>query len=139
MPDASSNEILIAIGNNQMRKQISERLSGSNFGNCQHKTSLIASNVIIGPRPLLVQYLALYNDFQKKRHEVRPGITGWAQINGRNAISWDEKFALDIWYLAKISFKLDLKILFLTVAKVFKSEGISPSDKVTMDVFKGNN
>lgn len=94
---------------------------------------------IIGPRPLLVQYLALYNVFQKRRHEVRPGMTGWAQINGRNAISWDEKFDLDIFYVNNISFKLDLKILFLTVAKVFKSEGVSPSDTVTMEVFKGNN
>lgn len=94
---------------------------------------------IIGPRPLLVQYLALYNVFQKRRHEVRPGMTGWAQINGRNAISWDEKFDLNIFHVNNISFKLDLKILFLTVAKVFKSEGVSPSDTVTMEVFKGNN
>ena len=92
---------------------------------------------LIGPRPLLVEYLPLYNEEQKRRHEVRPGITGWAQVNGRNAISWDEKFKYDIWYVDNISFKLDLKILMLTVAKVFKSEGISQEGNVTMSKFTG--
>ena len=93
---------------------------------------------LIGPRPLLIQYLPLYNSIQKKRHHIRPGITGWAQVNGRNAISWEQKFAYDVWYVANCSFLLDVKILFLTVKKVFKSEGISQEGEVTMEVFKGN-
>lgn len=92
---------------------------------------------LIGPRPLLVEYLPLYSEEQAKRHNVRPGITGWAQVNGRNAISWEEKFNFDVWYVENISFKLDLKILFLTVAKVFKREGISSEKSVTMEPFKG--
>jgi lipopolysaccharide/colanic/teichoic acid biosynthesis glycosyltransferase len=94
---------------------------------------------LIGPRPLLVDYLPLYNDFQRRRHEVRPGITGWAQINGRNAISWDKKFAFDLWYVDNISFHLDCKIFFGTIIKVFKSNGISSGTSVTMEKFKGNN
>ena len=93
---------------------------------------------IVGPRPLLVEYLPLYNDIQKRRHEVRPGITGWAQVNGRNAIGWEQKFAYDVWYVDHQSFGLDLKILFLTVAKVFKAEGISSGTSVTMEKFGGN-
>ena len=93
---------------------------------------------LIGPRPLLIQYLPLYNSIQKKRHHIRPGITGWAQVNGRNAISWEQKFAYDVWYVANCSFLLDVKILFLTVKKVFKSEGISQEGEVTMEVFKGS-
>lgn len=94
---------------------------------------------LIGPRPLLVRYLPLYNTFQKRRHEVKPGITGWAQINGRNAISWTQKFKYDVWYVNNISLALDIKIMFNTLMKVFKSEGISSRDSVTMEVFKGNN
>lgn len=93
---------------------------------------------LIGPRPLLVQYLPLYNDFQKQRHNMRPGITGWAQVNGRNAISWEQKFKYDVWYVENCSFVVDLKILFLTVKKVFVREGISQEGQVTMEVFKGN-
>ncbi len=93
---------------------------------------------LIGPRPLLVQYLPLYNDFQKRRHEVRPGITGWAQVNGRNAISWKQKFEYDIWYVDNISLWLDIKILFLTIKKVFVREGISQEGQATMEYFKGN-
>lgn len=93
---------------------------------------------IIGPRPLLVSYLPLYNDFQKRRHEVRPGITGWAQVNGRNAISWQKKFELDIWYVDHYSFFLDIKILWLTVIKVFKKEGINAEENVPMRTFTGN-
>ena len=93
---------------------------------------------LIGPRPLLIQYLPLYNDFQKQRHNIRPGITGWAQINGRNAISWNQKFEYDVWYVNNCSFLLDVKILFLTVKKVFVSEGISQEGEATMEVFKGN-
>lgn len=93
---------------------------------------------LIGPRPLLIQYLPLYNEVQKRRHEVRPGITGWAQVNGRNAISWQQKFEYDVWYVDHISLWLDIKILFLTIKKVFVREGISQDGQVTMEVFKGN-
>lgn len=93
---------------------------------------------LIGPRPLLVHYLPLYNAEQKKRHDVRPGITGWAQVNGRNAISWQQKFEYDVWYVNHISLLLDIKILFLTVKKVFVREGISQDGQATMEVFKGN-
>ena len=94
---------------------------------------------IVGPRPLLAEYLPLYNHEQRKRHNVMPGITGWAQVNGRNAISWQQKFALDVWYVDHQSFELDLKILFLTIVKVFKAEGISSATSVTMEKFRGNN
>ncbi|WP_296379158.1 sugar transferase [Winogradskyella sp.] len=93
---------------------------------------------IIGPRPLLPEYLGLYNETQKKRHNVKPGITGWAQVNGRNAIGWQEKFEYDVWYVENISFKLDIKIFFLTIIKVFKSEGINNQGEVTTKPFKGN-
>src|SRR5699024_6484831 len=93
---------------------------------------------LIGPRPLLIQYLPLYNEEQKRRHEVRPGITGWAQVNGRNAISWQQKFNYDVWYVDHISFGLDLKILFRTIKKVFISEGISQEGEATIKPFEGN-
>ena len=93
---------------------------------------------LIGPRPLLVDYLPLYSKQQARRHEVRPGITGWAQINGRNAISWTDKFKLDVWYVDHLSFQLDLKIFFLTLKKVFMREAISSDTSVTMEKFKGN-
>ena len=93
---------------------------------------------LVGPRPLLVQYLPLYNAEQARRHNVRPGITGWAQVNGRNAISWEQKFKLDVWYVDNQSFWLDLKILFLTVKKVFVREGISADGEVTMSLFEGS-
>ena len=93
---------------------------------------------LIGPRPLLIQYLELYNDFQKKRHQIRPGITGWAQVNGRNAISWQQKFEYDVWYVENCTFVLDCKIVLLTLKKVFKSEGISARDSATIEEFKGN-
>lgn len=94
---------------------------------------------LIGPRPLLPQYLLLYNEEQARRHEVRPGITGWAQVNGRNAISWAKKFELDVWYVDHCSFILDLRIVFLTIKKVFVREGISSDTSVTMEPFSGNN
>jgi sugar transferase EpsL len=93
---------------------------------------------LVGPRPLLVEYLTLYSKKQSRRHEVKPGITGWAQINGRNAISWDEKFDLDVWYVDNQSFWLDIKILWLTVKKVIMRDGISQNNHVTMDKFKGS-
>jgi len=92
---------------------------------------------LVGPRPLLMEYLALYTPEQARRHEVRPGITGWAQVNGRNAISWEEKFKFDVWYVDNQSFWLDLKILWMTVAKVFKREGISQSGQATAEKFRG--
>ena len=94
---------------------------------------------LIGPRPLLVQYLPLYNEEQARRHNLRPGITGWAQVNGRNAISWTKKFELDVWYVDHCSFLLDLKIIFLTIKKVFVREGISQKGQATMEYFTGNN
>ena len=93
---------------------------------------------LVGPRPLLMSYLPLYNEFQNRRHEMKPGVTGWAQVNGRNALSWDEKFAHDIWYIDHYSFWLDMKILFLTVKKVFIKEGISAEGEATMPYFTGN-
>jgi len=92
---------------------------------------------LIGPRPLLPDYLHLYNDFQKRRHEVKPGITGWAQVNGRNAISWEQKFAYDVWYVDNLSFLVDLKIIFKTFEKVFKSEGINAENAATIEPFNG--
>ena len=92
---------------------------------------------LIGPRPLLTNYLHLYNDFQNQRHEIKPGITGWAQINGRNAISWDKKFEYDVWYVNHVSFFLDIKILFRTILKVFKSDGINAVNEATTEPFIG--
>ena len=92
---------------------------------------------IIGPRPLLTTYMHLYSDFQNRRHEVKPGITGWAQVNGRNGIAWDKKFEYDVWYVDHISFILDLKILFKTIQKVLKSEGINSENEATIEPFNG--
>lgn len=92
---------------------------------------------LIGPRPLLVQYLPLYNERQKRRHDVRPGLTGYAQVNGRNAITWEEKFEKDVYYVEHISFLLDVKIFFQTIKTVFKRDGISGADSATMEVFTG--
>jgi len=97
---------------------------------------IIGDMSLIGPRPLLPEYLRLYNEFQKRRHEVKPGMTGWAQVNGRNAITWAEKFKYDVWYVDNLSFLLDMKIILLTIKKVFKREGISPASSVTMDKFQ---
>lgn len=94
---------------------------------------------LVGPRPLLVEYLPLYNEEQARRHELRPGITGWAQVNGRNSISWKKKFELDVWYVDHCSFSLDLEIVLLTIKKVFIREGISSGTSVTMEKFTGNN
>ena len=123
----------------------SERITA--FGNFLRSTSLDELpelwNVLkgemslVGPRPLLMEYLPLYNQEQMRRHEARPGVTGWAQINGRNAISWEEKFKLDVWYVDNQSFWLDIKILILTVKKVFIRDGISADDHVTMPRFTG--
>ena len=118
------------------------------FGSFMRRTSLdelpelwnvLKGNMsLVGPRPLLMQYLPLYSKEQFRRHEMKPGITGWAQINGRNAISWDEKFSLDVWYVDNQSLWLDIKILFLTVKKVVLREGISHGEQATMPFFEGN-
>ena len=93
---------------------------------------------LIGPRPLLIKYLPLYNAEQARRHEVKPGITGWAQVNGRNAIGWKEKFKLDVWYVDNISFVLDIRILILTIVNVLKRKGISGDNQATMEAFRGS-
>ena len=98
---------------------------------------LLGQMSIVGPRPLLVTYLPLYNEEQRRRHLVRPGLTGWAQVNGRNAISWEEKFRLDVEYVDNISFAMDLKVIFTTVGKIFKREGISSETSATMEEFRG--
>ena len=123
-----------------------KRLSG--VGKVIRKTSLdelpqllnvISGHMsLVGPRPLLKEYLPLYNPVQRRRHEVKPGITGWAQVNGRNTVSWPQKFEYDVWYVDHVSFWLDMKILFLTVMKVFRAEGISSATSVTMEKFHGN-
>lgn len=118
------------------------------FGKFLRKTSLdelpqlinilIGDMSLVGPRPLLPKYLPLYNEFQSRRHEVKPGITGWTQVNGRNALSWEEKFELDVWYVDHVSFALDMKILMLTLVKVIKREGINQQGQVTVEAFRGN-
>lgn len=99
---------------------------------------LMGDMSIIGPRPLLPEYLPLYNEIQKRRHQVKPGITGWAQVNGRNAISWQQKFQYDVWYVENVSFILDCKIVFLTIKKVIIREGITAENSVSAEAFKGN-
>ena len=99
---------------------------------------LLGNMSLIGPRPLLPEYLPLYNDFQKKRHHIKPGITGWAQINGRNAVEWEKKFKFDVWYVENMSFFLDLQIMFLTLKKVLKLEGVNREGEATNIAFKGN-
>jgi lipopolysaccharide/colanic/teichoic acid biosynthesis glycosyltransferase len=93
---------------------------------------------LVGPRPLLPEYLSLYNETQHRRHEVKPGITGWAQVNGRNAISWEKKFQLDVWYVDHCSFSLDIKIILMTIQKIIKREGINQVGQATMEKFNGN-
>jgi undecaprenyl phosphate N,N'-diacetylbacillosamine 1-phosphate transferase len=99
---------------------------------------LLGHMSFVGPRPLLKEYLPLYNAEQQRRHSVKPGITGWAQVNGRNTLSWQQKFAFDVWYVDHMSFTLDIKILFLTVIKVLRAEGINSEASLTMEKFKGN-
>lgn len=99
---------------------------------------LMGDMSIVGPRPLLVKYLPLYNEQQAKRHIVRPGITGWAQVNGRNALSWEEKFELDVFYVENITFTLDMKIILMTIVRIFKREGIGSATSSTMEAFIGN-
>jgi lipopolysaccharide/colanic/teichoic acid biosynthesis glycosyltransferase len=116
-----------------------ERLRNSSLDELPGLWNVLKGDMsLVGPRPLLVEYLPLYSDEQANRHNVRPGVTGWAQVNGRNAISWEEKFKYDVWYVENQSFWLDLKILFMTVKKVFIKEGISADEHVTMPLFTGN-
>ncbi|GLO59660.1 sugar transferase [Vibrio sp. MACH09] len=129
-------------------KLLSDDLRLGRFGKFLRSTSLdelpSLVNVIkgemslVGPRPLLEEYMPLYNEEQRKRHNVKPGVTGWAQVHGRNAVEWDEKFKLDTWYVENKSFMLDIKILFLTIKKVLIREGITSENNVTVDSFKGN-
>jgi lipopolysaccharide/colanic/teichoic acid biosynthesis glycosyltransferase len=124
----------------------SQRLTS--FGQWLRSTSLdelpglwnvfVGDMSLVGPRPLLAEYLPLYTSSQARRHDVRPGITGWAQVNGRNAISWEEKFELDVWYVDNQSFILDLKILLLTIKKVFNREGVTANGHVTIEPFRGS-
>jgi undecaprenyl phosphate N,N'-diacetylbacillosamine 1-phosphate transferase len=128
---------------------LSDKQRMTSMGNFVRKTSideipqmlnvLKGDMSLIGPRPLLVQYLPLYNETQKKRHLVRPGITGWAQVNGRNAINWQKKFELDVWYVENQCFSLDIKIFFRTIKNILISEGINQAGQVTAEAFKGNN
>ncbi|HCE1387439.1 TPA: sugar transferase [Vibrio parahaemolyticus] len=116
-----------------------EKLRNSSLDELPGLWSVLKGDMsLVGPRPLLMRYLPLYNEEQAIRHDARPGVTGWAQINGRNAISWEEKFALDVWYVDNQTFWLDIKILLLTVKKVFVKEGISADDHVTMPEFEGS-
>lgn len=128
-------------------KLLPDNLRMTRIGQFVRKTSLdeipqllnviIGEMSLIGPRPLLVAYLPLYNATQKRRHEIRPGITGWAQVNGRNAISWEQKFEYDVWYVNNYSFLLDFKIIVLTIHKILKSEGVNAEESVTMQEFSG--
>lgn len=124
----------------------SERLTA--IGSFVRKTSLdeipqllnviMGDMSLIGPRPLLIQYLPLYSETQKRRHEVRPGISGWAQVNGRNTISWEQKFEYDVWYVDHLTFIIDIKIIFMTILKVFRSEGINAKGQATIKAFNGS-
>jgi lipopolysaccharide/colanic/teichoic acid biosynthesis glycosyltransferase len=100
---------------------------------------LIGNMSLVGPRPLIIEYLPVYNETQKKRHMVKPGITGWAQVNGRNSITWQKKFELDIWYVENMSFLLDLKIIGLTIIKVLKKQDVNLSNELTSEYFNGRN
>ena len=134
---------------NENGELLSDSLRLTKVGKILRKTSLdelpqlwnvlIGEMSIIGPRPLLIEYLTLYNKEQARRHEVAPGITGWAQVNGRNVISWTERFKMDVWYVDNISFWVDLKILFLTLKNVIVAKNINQKGEATVQFFKGNN
>jgi sugar transferase EpsL len=118
--------------------RLGEFLRSTSFDELPELLNVIKGDMsLVGPRPLLMQYLSRYSQEQARRHEVKPGITGWAQVNGRNAISWEEKFKFDVWYVDKRTFWLDLKILWLTLVKVVKREGINQEGRATMEEFKG--
>lgn len=130
---------LLGIGDAERMTRIGRFLRSTSLDELPQLFNVLKGDMsLVGPRPLLMDYLPLYNERQMRRHDVKPGITGWAQVNGRNNLSWQEKFELDIWYVENHSFWLDLKILFLTVSKVFKREGISSQEHVTSVRFEGN-
>ncbi|WP_275665363.1 sugar transferase [Vibrio sp. Isolate22] len=117
-----------------------DKLRSSSLDELPSLWNVLKGNMsLVGPRPLLMQYLPLYNKEQARRHEVRPGVTGWAQVNGRNAISWEDKFKLDVWYVDNHRFFLDIKVLLITIKKVFIKEGITAEGHVTAEAFKGTN
>ncbi|OZS41623.1 sugar transferase [Photobacterium sanguinicancri] len=129
----------ISLPDEERMTPFGDKLRSSSLDELPGLLSVIKGDMsLVGPRPLLMQYLPLYNNEQKRRHDVRPGVTGWAQVNGRNAISWEDKFNLDVWYVDNHTFWLDIKILFLTVKKVLIKEGISSDGHVTMEAFKGS-
>ena len=133
--DASGN----SLPDNQRITQFGRVLRSTSLDELPELWNVLLGNMsLVGPRPLLVEYLPLYSEFQAQRHKMRPGITGWAQINGRNAVLWEEKFNLDVWYIENQSFWLDIKILFLTVKKVFMRDGIVSEGHVTSEKFRGN-
>lgn len=136
--DRDANGVLLP--DNQRLTRIGRFIRSTSIDELPQLINVLKGDMaLIGPRPLLVQYLPLYNKKQARRHEVRPGITGWAQVNGRNAISWQQKFEYDVWYVDHISLVLDMKILFLTLKKVFIREGITSQTSSTMELFTGNN
>ncbi|PCI88896.1 MAG: sugar transferase [Hyphomicrobiales bacterium] len=127
------------LSDNQRLTSFGKKLRSTSLDELPALWNVLMGDVsLVGPRPLLVEYLPLYNDTQARRHDVKPGITGWAQVNGRNAISWEQKFKYDVWYVDNQSFLLDFKILFLTIKKVILRADISASDEVTTQYFKGN-
>jgi len=128
------------IPDNQRITKIGKFLRSASIDELPQLVNVLSGEMsIVGPRPLLKEYLHLYNAEQARRHEVRPGMTGWAQINGRNAITWTEKFQLDVWYVDNLAFLLDMKIIFKTISKVMKRQGINESEQFTMQAFNGNN
>jgi lipopolysaccharide/colanic/teichoic acid biosynthesis glycosyltransferase len=136
----TSDEQGIVLPDNKRLTSFGKKLRSSSLDELPGLWNVLKGDMsLVGPRPLLVEYLPLYSDEQAHRHDVKPGITGWAQINGRNAISWQKKFEYDVWYVNNQSFWLDIKILFLTIKKVFSRADISAVDHVTMTAFKGNN
>lgn len=127
------------LGDDQRMTQLGRFLRASSLDELPQLANVLLGNMsLVGPRPLLMVYLPLYNATQKRRHEVKPGLSGWAQVNGRNALNWDERFALDIWYVEHRSCWLDMKILFLTILKGLKREGIAQEGHATMEPFRGN-
>ncbi|MGI9232879.1 MAG: sugar transferase [Woeseiaceae bacterium] len=124
----------------QRLSRVGRSLRASSFDELPALWNVLKGDMsLVGPRPLLVDYLPLYSDEQNRRHDIRPGITGWAQVNGRNRLSWQKKFELDVWYVDNQSFLLDIKILFLTLARVFQQRDITQENHATMEKFKGNN
>jgi lipopolysaccharide/colanic/teichoic acid biosynthesis glycosyltransferase len=139
MVDLSNSEG-IPLSDNQRTTRLGKWLRNTSVDELPQLINVLHGDMsLVGPRPLLKDYLPLYSNYQARRHEVKPGITGWAQVNGRNAITWNEKFKLDVWYVDNLTFKLDLKIIAKTILKVLSQQEINSSDKFTMEVFHGNN